>query len=78
MLHNLFSLDISIFSDLVIKNDPVEKAKSFLAFMEGAQLHHDQILVSEDRNFHCKVPSRLYRNSTFHILENFNLVLSTS
>ena len=58
VLHNLFLLDMSVFNDLVIKNDPVKKAKSFFAFMEEVQLHHDQILVLEDRNFHCKVLSR--------------------
>ena len=51
-------LDMSIFNDFVIKNDPVENAKSFFDFMEGVQLHHDQILVLEDKTFHCKVLSR--------------------
>ena len=63
VLHNLFLLDMSIFNDLVIKVDTVKKAKSFFVFMEGVQLHHDQVLVLEDRNFHCKVLSRLYRDS---------------
>ena len=58
VLHNLFFLDMSIFNDLIIKNDPVKKAKSFFVFMEGVQLHHDQALVLEDRTFHCKVLSR--------------------
>ena len=69
VLHNLFLLDISIFNDLVIKNDPVNQEKSFFVFMEGVQ---------EDRTFHCKVLSRLYHNSNFNILANFNLVFSTS
>ena len=43
VLHNLFFLDMSIFNDLIIKNDPVKKAKSFFVFMEGVQLHQDQI-----------------------------------
>ena len=43
VLHNLFLLDMSIFNDLVIKNDPVKKAKSFFVFMEEVQLHQDQI-----------------------------------
>ena len=76
--HNLFLLDMSIFNDSVIKNDPVKKAKSFFVFMKKGQLHHDQVLVLEDRNFHSKVLSRLSRNSKFDILANFNFVLSTS
>ena len=58
VLHNLFFLDMSIFSDLIIKNDPVKKAKSFFVSMEGVQMHHDQALVLKDRTFHCKVLSR--------------------
>ena len=58
VLHNLFFLDMSIFSDLIINNDPVKKAKSFFVSMEGVQLHHDQALVLKDRTFHCKVLSR--------------------
>ena len=58
VLHNLFFLDMSIFSNLIIKNDPVKKAKSFFVSMEGVQLHHDQALVLKDRTFHCKVLSR--------------------
>ena len=46
--------------------------------MEGAQLSHDQILVLENRTFHGKVLSGLYRNIKFNILANFTLVLSTS
>ena len=69
MLHNLFLLDMSIFNDLVIKNDPVEKATSFFDFMEGVQLPHYQVLVLEDRTFHSKVLSRRYPNSKFNILE---------
>ena len=69
MLHNLFLLDMSIFNELVIKNDPVKKATSFFDFMKGVQLPHDQVLVLEDRTFHCKVLSRLYPNSKFNILE---------
>ena len=58
MLHKLFLLNLSIFNDLVIKNYPDKKAKFFLAFMEGAQLHLDQVLVVEDRTLHCRVLSR--------------------
>ena len=61
VLHNLFLLDMSIFNELVNKDDPVKKATSFFFFMEGVQ-----------------VLSRLYRNSNFDILANFNLVLLTS
>ena len=46
--------------------------------MEVVQLPYDQVLVLEDRTFHCKVLSGLYRNGKFNILENFNLVLSAS
>ena len=57
-LQNLFLVDMCIFNDLVIKKDPVKKAKSFFVFMEGVQVHHDHVLVLEDRTFHCKVLSR--------------------
>ena len=33
VLHNLLLLDMCIFNGLVIKNDSVKKAKSFIAFM---------------------------------------------
>ena len=33
-----------------------------LFFMKEIQLHHNQVLVLEYKNFHCKVLSRLYRN----------------
>ena len=63
VLHNLFFLlDMFVFNELVIKNDHVENATPFYVFMEGVQLPHDQILVLEDRTFHCKVLSRLSRN----------------
>ena len=64
VLHNLFLLNMPIFNELVIKNDFVEKAKSSM--------------VAEEKTFYCKVLSKLYRNSKFNILANFNLVLSTS
>ena len=38
--------------------------------MEGVQLHHDQILVLEERKFSV--------DNKFNILANFNLVLSPS
>ena len=58
VLYNLFFLDMPIFNDLIIKNEPLKKAKSFFVFMEGVQLHHDEALVLENRTFHCKVLSR--------------------
>ena len=78
VLHNLFLVDMSIFSEFIIKNDPVKKATSFLVFMKGVQLLHDQVLVLEDKTFHCKVFIRLYPNNRFNILANFDLVVSTS
>ena len=54
---------MSTFNELVIKNDPVKKAASFFAFMEGVQLSHDQVLVLEYRTFHCKVFNRVYPKS---------------
>ena len=70
MLHNLFLLDMSIFNGLIIKDDRAKKVKSFVFFMKGVQLYHNQVLV---------LLGRLYRNSKFSILENFNLFfLSTS
>ena len=44
VLHNLFLLDMSLFNELVIKNDIVKKATSFFAFLEEVQLLLDQIL----------------------------------
>ena len=41
VLHNFFLLGISIFGDLVIKNYPVKKAKSFFVFMQGVQLRQE-------------------------------------
>ena len=67
-----------MFNGLIIKNDPVKKATSLFVFMEGIQLSHDQVLVLERKIFHCKVLNRLYRNSKFNILANFNLVLSNT
>ena len=59
---------MSIFNELLIKNDPVKKVTSFFVFMEGVPLPNDQVLVLEDRTFHRKVLSRLYRNSKFNKL----------
>ena len=64
---------MSIFNELVIKNDPVKKATPFFVFMEGVQLTHYQVLVLEDRTFHRKVLSRPYRSSKFNYLANFYL-----
>ena len=77
MLHNPFLLDMSTFKELVIKYDPVKKA-TFFVFMVGFQLPINQVLVLEDRTLHCNFPSRLYRNSKFNVLANFNFVLPTS
>ena len=49
VLHNLFLLDMPIFNKFATNNDPVEKATSFSAFMEGMQHPHDQLLVLEDK-----------------------------
>ena len=65
MLHNLFLLDMFIFNELVIQNNPIKKATSFFVFMEGVQLPHDQALVT---TFQSKVFSRHYCNSQFNIL----------
>ena len=62
------------FNELVIKNDPVKKAASFFAFMEGVQLSHNQVLVLEYRTFHCKVFNRVYPKSTFNILQTLTLL----
>ena len=32
VLHNMFSLDMSIFHEVVVKNDPVEKQHPFLIY----------------------------------------------
>ena len=50
LLHYLLLLDMSILNELVIKNDPVEKATSFFVFMEEVQLPHDQVLVSQQNS----------------------------
>ena len=60
-------------NEFVIKNDPVKKTTPFFVFMEGVQLPSDQVLVLEDRTFHYKVLSRLYRNSKFNIYQNLTL-----
>ena len=36
MLYSLFLLDMSMFNDLVIKNDPVEKVKSVFFYGGGS------------------------------------------
>ena len=43
--------------------------------METVQLPHNHVLVLEDRTFHRKVLTRLYRNNKFNILINFNFIL---
>ena len=55
LLYNPFLLDMSIFNELVIKNDLVEKATPFFVFMEDVHLSQDQALVPEDRTFHRNV-----------------------
>ena len=68
VLYNILLLDMSIFNDLVIKNDPVKKATLLPCFYGGGvQLPHGQVLKLEDRNFHRKILSKLYRNSKFNI-----------
>ena len=42
VLYNLFLLDMSICNNLVIKNNPVKKAKSFFVF-KGVSLHHYEV-----------------------------------
>ena len=78
VLRDLFLLCISTFNELVIKNHPVKKATPFFIFIEEVHLPHDQVFVLEDRTFHRKVLSKLYRNSKFNILGNLIFVLSTS
>ena len=70
VLHNLFLLDMSIFNELAIKNDPVKEASPFFVFMIDVQPPHDQVLVLEleERTFHRKILSMLYRNSKFNNL----------
>ena len=51
---------MSIFNELVIKNDPDKKTTPFFAFVKGVQLPHVQVLVLEAKTFHCKVLSELY------------------
>ena len=35
VVDNVFLLDVSMFNDLVIKNNPAKKAKPFFVFMKG-------------------------------------------
>ena len=78
VLHNLLLLDMFIFNGLVIKNDSVKKSKIFHCFYVGDSTASHQFFVLEETTFHCKVLCRLYCNSKFNILANFNLLLSTS
>ena len=61
---------MSIFNELVIKSDPVKKATPFFHVIEWVQLLQDQVLVLEDKVFHRKIISTLYRNIDFYILVN--------
>ena len=70
VLHNPFLLDMSIFNELVINNDPGKEASPFFVFMNEVQPPHDQVLVLEQRTFHRKILSKLYRNSKFNNLAN--------
>ena len=45
---------LSIFNELVIKDDPVKKQHYFRVYMEGVQLPQDQVLGLEDRTFTAK------------------------
>ena len=42
---------LSIFNELVIKDDPAKKQHYFRVYMEGVQLPQDQVLGLEDRIF---------------------------
>ena len=59
VLHNLFLLNIYIFKELPINNNPVKKATRFFVFMEGFQLPHDQVL------------SKLYCNKKYTLNSTF-------
>ena len=65
---------MSVFNKLAIKNDRIKKASPFFVFMEEIQLPHDKVLLLEHRTFHHKVLSKLYCDSKFNILVNFNFV----
>ena len=77
-MDNIFLLDMIIFNEFVIKNDPLKKTIPFFVFMEGVQLPQNQVLVLEDTTIHGKVLSKFYRNSKFNILVNFIFLLLTS
>ena len=51
VLHNLFLLDISIFNDLVIKNDPAKKSKIFLCFYGRGSTASQLSLGTRTQNF---------------------------
>ena len=73
VLYNFFLLDMFMFNELVIKNDPVEKATLFFVFIEEFQVPHDQVLVLKNGIFHRNVSGKLYRNSKSNILANLTL-----
>ena len=50
MLHNLFLLDLSVFNELLLKNDPVKKTISFSVFVEGFRMPHDQVFGTRRQN----------------------------
>ena len=68
VLYNLFLLDMFMFNELVIKNDPVKKATPFFTFIEEFQLPHDQVLVLKNGIFHRNVSGKLYRKSKFNFV----------
>ena len=61
-------LDMFMFNELVIKNDPVKKATPFFTFIEEFQLPHDQVLVLKNGIFHHNVSGKLYRKSKFNFV----------
>ena len=63
--------------EVQIKNNSVKKTLFFI-FMNGVHLPHEHIVVLEDIIFHHQIFNKLYHNSIFNILENFNFFLSTS
>ena len=74
VLHNLFLLDMSMFNDLVIKNDPVKKQNPSLLLWRGFNCITTKSWYKKTERFTAKFSV----DRKFNILANFNLVLSTS
>ena len=66
---------MSIFNDLVIKNDPVKKSKIHLCFYGGGSTASQTSLGTRRQNVFI---AKFSVNSKFNISANFNLVSSTS